>query len=146
MFPASEFTHTHSQKPWIKWNDSHLWQNATYCVRLQLHCLNLSFRLLNCVFHVSFRLQGNSLHLCHQRSRRGQRHQPGVPWGRALHLRLQPCRSTPWPAARLAVGRLRRQRALRLPVRPGVCGRQGEGEELPTWVTWARPNTDEPAE
>lgn len=94
------------------------------------------------LFSVS-RFQGSSLHLFHQRGRRGQRHQPRVPRGRALHLWLQPFRPTPRPAQGLAVGRLRRQRALRLPIRPGVCGRQGEGEELPTGFHGARPNADE---
>lgn len=65
----------------------------------------------------------DGLHVRGERRGGGQRHEPRVPRGRAVHLRLQPRRAPQGPAAGLAVGRLRRQHRLRLPLREGVRGR-----------------------
>lgn len=86
------------------------------------------------IFFYSISIKGDRIYLRHQRGRCCQCHQPGMPWGRALHLWLQPCRPAPRPAAWLAVGRLWRQRALWLQIRQRICRCQGAGEELPSWI------------
>lgn len=69
----------------------------------------------------------DGLHLRGERCRGGERHEPSLPRGRAVHLWLQPRRTPQGPAAGLAVGRLRRQHRLRLPLCQGVRGRARAG-------------------
>ncbi|XP_044907574.1 protein Wnt-5a isoform X4 [Felis catus] len=69
----------------------------------------------------------DGLHVRGERRGGGERHEPRVPRGRAVHVRLQPRRAPQGPAAGLAVGRLRRQHRLRLPLRQGVRGRARAG-------------------
>lgn len=113
---------------------------------LSAYVIYIFYSKCSLIFPLSIRLEGSSFHLRHQCSRRGQRHQPGVPRGRTLHLRLQPFRPAPRTATWLAVGRLRWQCALRLQICPWVCRRQRKGEELPARVAGARPDADEPAQ
>ena len=89
---------------------------------------------------------GDGLHLRSERCRGCERHQPRLPRGRAVHVRLQPGGTAQGPAAGLAVGRLRGQRGVRLPLRQGVCGRPRAGEELCQGVGGAGPRAHEPAE
>lgn len=111
------------------------WFNKAICSRWNVvHVLIMCFSVCVCVF---CRQQRNSFYLRHQRSRRCECGESGVPWGWALHLRLQPGGTSQRPPERLALGRLRGQRQLRLPFRPGVCGRPWAREELPTWICWA---------
>lgn len=69
-----------------------------------------------------------------------------MPRGRAVLLRLQPNRPAQGPAPGLALGWLRGQRGVRLPLRQGVRGCQGEGEELRERFGGAGSHADEPAE
>lgn len=65
------------------------------------------------------------VHVCHQRSGGGKRSEPGLPRGGALILWVQQGGQAQRPAPGLAVGRLRGQSQLRVPILQGVCGRPG---------------------
>jgi hypothetical protein len=68
-------------------------------------------------------------------TRRGQSMQG---W-RAVDMRMQSPTEAPGPARRLAVGRLWRQRGVRLPVRCQLRGCPGEGEEPSSTLALPRP-------
>lgn len=117
------------------------------CPNYVLFCACLLHVLIMCFSVLVFcRQQGNSFYLRHQRSGCRERCESSVPWGRALHLWLQPSGSSQRPPERLAMGRLRGQRQLRLPFRPGVRGRPRAREELPSWIGRERTHAYESTE
>lgn len=118
------------------------WFNKVICSQWNVVCV-LIMCMCMCVF---CRQQRNSFYLCHQRSGCCECGESGVPWGWAFHLRLQPSGSSQRPPERLAMGRLRGQRQLRLPFRPGVCGRPRAREKLPTWICRTCTHAYEPTE
>lgn len=65
---------------------------------------------------LSCREPWDGIHLCRECRGGGERHQPGLPRGWALHMWLQQDSPAQGPAPWLAVGRLWGQRGVRLPV------------------------------
>lgn len=76
---------------------------------------------------VNRRQPRDGLHVRRERSWGGECHEPSMPGGRAVNVWLQPCCTPQGPASGLAVGRLRGQHRLRLPLRQGIRGRTRKG-------------------
>lgn len=77
--------------------------------------------------HLNRRQPRDGLHICGERSWGGECHEQSMPGGRAVYLWLQPCCAPQGPASGLAVGRLRGQHRLWLPLRQGIRGRTRKG-------------------
>lgn len=99
------------------------------------------------VTHVLARRQPrDGLHVRGERRGGGQRHEPCMPGGRAVHLWLQPRCASQGPAEGLAVGRLRGQHRIWISLRQGVRRRARTGTHPRQGVLRERAHPHEPAQ
>lgn len=99
------------------------------------------------VTHVLARRQPrDGLHIRGERRGGGQRHEPRMPGGRAVHLWLQPRRASQGPAEGLAVGRLRGQHRVWISLCQGVRRRARAGTHPRQRLLRERAHPHEPAQ